>query len=104
MGGPDGGEERQRVENTVGGPGQVLQRAAPYRAFLLRCWREPGAGRDGGPAWRFAVMEVGGEQTQRGFACLKALVDYLEEDVVGGSRSPHRRRSRRRGALRVKAA
>jgi len=31
-----------------------------YRAFLLRCWQEPGAGEEGEPAWRFILVAAGG--------------------------------------------
>jgi hypothetical protein len=56
---------------------------ATSRAFLLRCWREERAGPGGGPAWRFAVTEVGPEQKRRGFACLEGLMAFLEEELIG---------------------
>ena len=52
-----------------------------YRAFLLRCWREVGAGPDGEPAWRFALVHAGNEGSGRGFASLEALVAYLKGEL-----------------------
>ena len=60
-------------KNALPGPG--------YRAFLLRCWQEAGAGPDGEPAWRFALARPGGERTQRGFASLEALMAFLREEL-----------------------
>jgi hypothetical protein len=54
-----------------------------YRAFLLRCWQEPGAGPDGKPAWRFALVRPGGVGTRRGFASLEDLVAFLREELEG---------------------
>jgi hypothetical protein len=58
--------------------------AAPepaYRAFLLRCWREAGAGLGGRNAWRFCLVEPGDAQTERGFPDLEALVTYLRREL-----------------------
>ena len=52
-----------------------------YRAFLLRCWQEPGAGPDGAPAWRFALLQLDGEETKRGFASLEALCAYVRTEL-----------------------
>ena len=57
-----------------------------YRAFLLRCWQEAGAGPDGKPAWRFALARAGGEGTRRGFASLEALVAFLREELAPAGR------------------
>ncbi len=55
-----------------------------YRAFLLRCWREAGAGPGGQAAWRFCLVEPGNGETERGFASLEALMAYLRREVEGG--------------------
>ena len=52
-----------------------------YRAFLLRCWQEPGAGPEGHPAWRFTLVEAGDEAGKRGFVNLKELVGYLRKEL-----------------------
>ena len=52
-----------------------------YRAFLLRCWQEPGAGPDGAPAWRFVLVQLDGEETKRGFASLEALCAYVHGEL-----------------------
>lgn len=55
-----------------------------YRAFLLRCWLEPGVGKPGEAAWRFTLVKVGdGEAGQKGFASLDDLVGYLRQDLWG---------------------
>lgn len=55
-----------------------------YRAFLLRCWREAGAGPGGRPAWRFGLVEPGDGETERGFASLEALLAYLQRELGAG--------------------
>jgi hypothetical protein len=52
-----------------------------YRAYLLRCWQEEGAGPDGEPAWRFTLGQPGDEGRRRGFASLEALVVFLQEEL-----------------------
>jgi hypothetical protein len=61
-----------------------------YRAFLLRCWREPGAGPDGESAWRFTLTQPGDKGSRRGFASLEDLVAYLREELEMGGPSPSR--------------
>jgi hypothetical protein len=58
-----------------------------YRAWLLRCWQEAGAGPDGEPAWRFTLVQAGGEETRRGFASLEALVVFLREELETDGRA-----------------
>jgi hypothetical protein len=55
-----------------------------YRAFLLRCWREAGAGPDGQATWRFCLVEPGNGETERGFASLEALLAHLRQELEGG--------------------
>ena len=63
------------------------ERAAPagpdYRAFLLRCWQEPGAGPDDAPAWRFALLQLDGTEIKRGFASLQELCAHLCWELGG---------------------
>ena len=58
--------------------------AAPYRAWLLRCWHERGAAGPGG-GWRFSLEEPG-TGVRRGFASLAALLAFLEATLAGGER------------------
>ncbi len=48
-----------------------------YRAFLLRCWQEAGAGPGGRATWRFSLVEPGDRKTERGFASLEEVFDFL---------------------------
>jgi hypothetical protein len=59
-----------------------------YRAFLLRCWQEPGARPHGEPAWRFALARAGVEGPPRGFARLEALVAFLREELERSDPGP----------------
>ena len=53
-----------------------------YRAFLLRCWQEPGVGKAGEAAWRFTLVKVGdGKAGQKGFASLEDLVRHLRREL-----------------------
>jgi hypothetical protein len=54
-----------------------------YRAFLLRCWQEPGAGAGGVPAWRFVLVQLDGKEVKRGFASLKELYAHLGRTLGG---------------------
>jgi len=54
---------------------------ATYRAFLLRCWREAGAGPSGQATWRFCLEEPGDGETERGFASLEALLAHLRQEL-----------------------
>jgi hypothetical protein len=56
---------------------------ATYRTFLLRCWREAGAGPDGQTTWRFCLVEPGNGETERGFASLEALLAHLRQELEG---------------------
>jgi hypothetical protein len=49
-----------------------------YHTFVLRCWQEQGVGGDPG-GWRFDLARLGDSRTRRGFACLEALLDHLQE-------------------------
>jgi len=39
----------------------------PYRAYLLRCWRETEAAPGQELPWRFSVEEILGERRRQGF-------------------------------------
>ena len=49
-----------------------------YRVFLLRCWQETA---DGGPTWRFTLVQIDNMQTKQGFACFADLVTYLSREL-----------------------
>jgi hypothetical protein len=67
--------ERESIQEQGGGSGRA------YRAFLLRCWQEPGAGSGSQPAWRFSLVWAEGEGEQRGFASLEDLGEYLRQEL-----------------------
>jgi hypothetical protein len=59
------------------------RRPAPYHAWLLRCWQEPGAtAPDGG--WRFS-LEDPHTGVRRGFGDLAALLAFLEGTLGGAA-------------------
>jgi len=68
--------ERESIQQQGGGSG------AAYRAFLLRCWQEPGAGQKGEPAWRFTLVRAENEECQKGFASLEDLGEYLRRELT----------------------
>ena len=43
----------------------------PYRAYLIRCWRE-------GNNWRFSLETIGREPERRGFNAFQDLADHLD--------------------------
>jgi hypothetical protein len=55
----------------------------PYRAYLLRCWRESDAGLGGRQQWRFSVEEVLHERRRTGFTSLEALMTFLRAELSG---------------------
>jgi hypothetical protein len=55
-----------------------------YRTFLLRCWRESGAGPDNETVWRFCLVEPGNGETERGFASLEMLLAHLRRELEIG--------------------
>lgn len=64
----------------------VSRGATPMdRAFLLRCWREPGTESSGEAGWRFSVTEVDGGRRRWGCATLDELPallwDRLKEET-----------------------
>jgi hypothetical protein len=81
-------EEWPRLEQEMGAASGKRETNAPaestYRAFLLRCWREAGAGPSGQATWRFSLVEPGNGETERGFASLEALLAHLRQELEGG--------------------
>ena len=79
---------RRRTERETVFASQKLETSAPagptYRAFLLRCWREAGAGPNGQATWRFRLVEPGDGEAERGFAGLEALLAYLRREFEAG--------------------
>jgi hypothetical protein len=64
------------------------QKNYPYRAYLLRCWRETEAAPVQEPPWRFSVEEILGERRRKGFSSLRALVAFLRTELAGGEEAP----------------
>lgn len=58
-----------------------------YLCFLVRCRLEEAAGPNGEAQWRFTVQQAGSDPTRRNFACLTAVVTYLETEL-GACDSP----------------
>lgn len=51
-----------------------------HRAFIVRCWAEPGAGTAASSIWRYSVQEMP-DGPRLGFACLDELLGYLREEA-----------------------
>ena len=60
----------------------------PYRAYLLRCWRETEADPGQEPPWRFSVEEILGERRRKGFSSLRALITFFRTELAGGEEAP----------------
>jgi len=59
------------------------EKSHPYRAYLLRCWRERGAaGKE--PLWRFSVEEILHERRRKGFSSLGVLIAFLRAELASG--------------------
>ena len=54
----------------------------PYRAYLLRCWREGKAATGQESPWRFSVEEIPGERRRKGFSSLRALITFLRAELA----------------------
>ncbi len=52
-----------------------------YRAFLLRCWKEEDTTSDEGVVWRITLVQTGGKERRRGFACLEDLFAFLKLEL-----------------------
>ncbi len=60
----------------------------PYRAYLLRCWREGKAATDQESPWRFSVEEILGERRRKGFSSLGALITFLRAELANDEDRP----------------
>ena len=60
------------------------EKSHPYRAYLLRCWREGGVAPGKEPVWRFSVEEIGTERQRKGFSSLEPLTAFLRAELAGG--------------------
>ena len=70
----------------------------PYRAFLIRCRLEEGAGPDGAAAWRFTVQQAEANAPRRTFVSLPEVAAHLEAELAScvlGVRSQEQTRSHR---------
>ena len=59
------------------------EKTQPYRAYLLRCWREGEEVPGEAPHWRFSVEEILKERRRQGFDSLAALIAFLKAELVG---------------------
>lgn len=53
-----------------------------YRAFLLRCWQETNPTAGVKSSWRFSVTYIDGLQTEKGFASLEELLEYVQAELA----------------------
>ncbi len=53
-----------------------------YRCFLVRCRLEEGAGPEGQPAWRFTVLQGGGDPARRSFTYLHDVLTHIEAELA----------------------
>ena len=60
------------------------EKKRPYRAYLLRCWREEKAAPGKEPLWRFSVEEILHERRRKGFNNLGALIAFLQAELSSG--------------------
>ena len=60
----------------------------PYRAYLLRCWRDTEAAPGQELSWRFSVEEILGERRRKGFSSLRTLIAFLRTELAGGEAAP----------------
>ena len=60
----------------------------PYRAYLLRCWREGEVAPGKETVWRFSVEEIGTEYQRKGFSSLESLTTFLRAELAGGKAEP----------------
>lgn len=58
----------------------------PYRACLLRCWREGQAAAGQEPLGRFAVEEILHERRRQGFSSLEGLIAFLRGELAGSEK------------------
>jgi len=64
------------------------EKSRPYRAYLLRCWREGEAAPGKEHLWRFSVEEILNERRRKGFSSLGALLAFLQAELAGSEDEP----------------
>jgi hypothetical protein len=80
------------------------EKRRPYRAYLLRCWREGEAAPGEEHLWRFSVEEIlpfapsaasgqgklrtSHERRRKGFTSLGALLAFLRGELASGEEEP----------------
>ena len=64
------------------------EKSHPYRAYLLRCWREGEAAPGKESPWRFSVEEILHERRRKGFSSLEALVAFLRDQLASDEEEP----------------
>jgi hypothetical protein len=65
------------------------EKSRPYRAYLLRCWREGEATPSQAPPWRFYVEEIlPGRHPKKGFSNFGALFAFLQAELAGSEEEP----------------
>ena len=84
------------------------EKSRPYRAYLLRCWREGETAPSEEPLWRFSVEEIlpfdssaalrpcsgqgelrtSHERRRKGFTSLGALLAFLRGELARGEEEP----------------
>ena len=54
----------------------------PYRAYLLRCWKEGETTPGEEPRWRFSIEEVLLKRHRQAFSSVQALAAFLETELA----------------------
>jgi len=54
----------------------------PYRAYLLRCWKEGESTPGQEPRWRFSIEGVLHKRRRRAFGSVQDLAAFLESELV----------------------
>jgi hypothetical protein len=57
-------------------------KSGPYRAYLLRCWKEGETTPSEEPHWRFSIEEVLHKRRRQAFSSVQALVAFLETELA----------------------
>jgi len=69
-------------------PCKVGDISRPYRAYLLRCWREGEVAPGQEPHWRFSVEEILNERRRKGFSSLGVLIAFLRAELASREEEP----------------
>ena len=57
-------------------------KSSPYRAYLLRCWKEGETTPGEEPQWRFSIEEILHKRRRQAFSSVQALADFLEIELA----------------------